>query len=113
MLKYMCDLTGTQKVTVHNGKETQGANIHSKEVMTPVYFFLALVFFFFVAVFQQYDNKRALQTGERTCTVTDQQTPGRKNGNKEEEEDKSDSCVNDDSAPMLTCPKLKQKSTRF
>ena len=38
MLKYMCDLTGTQKVTAHNGKETQGANIHSKEVMTTVFF---------------------------------------------------------------------------
>lgn len=50
MLKHVCDLTRTQRLTVHNGKETHGANSHSKEVMTtlpslPLFFFLALVFF--------------------------------------------------------------------
>lgn len=107
MLKYRCDLTGTQKVTVHNGKETQGANIHSKEVMTTVFSFSFVFVFFFVivVVFQQYDNKRALQTGEQTCIVTDQQTLGRKNGDKEED-NTSLTRVNDDSAPMLkTKPK--------
>lgn len=77
----MSDLTGTQKVTVHNGRETQGANIHSKEVMTTGFFsFLALVFFFFscCSLDDIHDDKQALQTGERTCTVTDQQTPERK-----------------------------------
>lgn len=104
----MSDLTGTQKVTVHNGRETQGANIHSKEVMTTGFFFFFSFGFFFscCSLDDIHDDKQALQTGEQTCTVTDQQTPGRKkNLDKEEERHKSESRVNDDSAPMLTCPK--------
>lgn len=72
--------------------------------------FLALVFFFLLQSSNNMTtNRRCRQVNERVLWLTNKLQEGKKNGDKEGKRHKSESCVNDDSAPMLTCPKLNQK----